>query len=163
MCKPYLSSTLLFFLDAHIDYPDRNEHVFVYLYGHISENYPGLHDATFKLSGACPDYYEEEHKFMEWKLPVVRRGTQYGGPLRYGPIEVLFDSLMLLWPPFKPGKWNCSAEATARLPDQRVIFSFASNFTLQWPKVADGFALEAEGMEEIRQEGKARKLSDWLI
>lgn len=109
----------------------RNEHIFVYLSGHISENYPGLRDATFKLSGACPEYYEEEHKIIEWKRPIVRHGARYGGPLAFGPNELLFDSLMLLWPPYKPAKWNCSAEVTARLPDQRVLFSFAQNFTLE--------------------------------
>lgn len=35
-------------------------------------------------------------------------------------------------------KWNCSVEATARLPDERILFSFAQNFTLEYPSNSGG-------------------------
>lgn len=128
----------------------------MYLYGHLDYEYPGLKDATLKMSGACPEYGEEENKITEWKQPVVRHGTTYGGPLMFGPNEMLFDSLMLMWPPFEPGKWNCSVEATARLPepDSRVLFSFAQNFTLEWPKPHDSLSWE-QAMEDEMLPGKS--------
>ncbi|KAF2793420.1 hypothetical protein K505DRAFT_417805 [Melanomma pulvis-pyrius CBS 109.77] len=131
-----------------------NEHVMVYLYGHISYPLPGLSDATLSISGFCPDHYTiGSEKLTDWITPVVRHGRHYGGPLGVGPNEVLCDQLMLLWPPFEDGKWNCSVEVTARLPepDARVLFSFAQNFTLQWPKEDEKFVLDAESMEEMGQ------------
>ena len=125
-----------------------------YLYGHIRSPLPGLSNATLSISGFCPDPYTiGSHKLTDWIKPVVRHGSHYGGPLSVGPNEVLFDQLMLLWPPFKGGKWNCSAEVTTRLPepDARVLFSFAQNFTLQWPKDDEAFVLDAERMEEMGQ------------
>jgi hypothetical protein len=71
---------------------------------------------------------------------------------------MLFDSLMLMWPPFEPGKWNCSVEATARLPepDSRVLFSFAQNFTLEWPK-PHGSLSQQYGMDyDMLQGGTSR-------
>ena len=52
--------------------------------------------------------------------------------------------MMILWGPGPWGEWNCSVEATSRLPDQRVIFSYAQNFTLQNPKEEDECAPKAD-------------------
>jgi hypothetical protein len=77
-------------------------------------------------------------KVVDWYKKVhVRHGWEYGGPLTRWGNDIIFDSMMILWQPFVRGKWNCSVEATSSLPDQRVIFSYAQNFTLQYPKEED--------------------------
>lgn len=43
----------------------------------------------------------------------------------------------LWWSPHEE-EWNCSVEATARLPDERILFSFAQNFTLEYPSNSAG-------------------------
>ncbi|KAF2866403.1 hypothetical protein BDV95DRAFT_599021 [Massariosphaeria phaeospora] len=134
---------LFFIIDlaVHPDPPRLNEHNFVLLNGWLDETYPGLEDATLKLSGECPRYGEIEGRIADIQRPVVRhltsnaRGYEYGGPLMKEFNELLYDQL---WPYF-PGKErikvNCWFEATARLPDKRVLFSFAANFTVQWPPI----------------------------
>jgi hypothetical protein len=64
-----------------------------------------------------------------------RGGHDYGGPLRFDENEMLYDQFMLYFIPHDPQKWDCSIEITTRLPDRRILFSFAQNFTMQWPPV----------------------------
>ncbi|KAF2688721.1 hypothetical protein K458DRAFT_384895 [Lentithecium fluviatile CBS 122367] len=97
--QPFQVRYLVFYPDV----PALNEHLFVYLEGHLEQDRLGIEETTFKLSGSCPDFYEEEHKITEFDRPVVRHGAEYGGPLEFGPDEMLFDMLVLLWPPFRRG------------------------------------------------------------
>jgi hypothetical protein len=111
----------------------------------IFENYPGLENATLKVSGGCPDFAEaEEVRLADISLPVVRHisqdgyGYDYGGPLKYGDNEILFNAFAL-WHGYRKTRKTCSLEATVRLPDRRILFSIAMNFTLQWPpRASDG-------------------------
>lgn len=130
----------------------RGEYYFVYLSGEIMGRPQGLENATLKVSGACPDYYELEMKVVDWDKKVhVRHGWEYGGPLTWWRNEIIFDSLVLFWPPWKNRKWNCSFEATTRLPDQTVIFSIAQNFTLQFPDEEDDSAPRDEALNSAME------------
>ncbi|KAH7117645.1 hypothetical protein B0J11DRAFT_509352 [Dendryphion nanum] len=124
-------------LSIYPDPPALNEHNFVLVAGSISHDYPGLKNATLKISGVCPDYYEIEKRIDELRGPIVRRrvlhGYEYGGPLRKWHNEMFYDLFWPWWGPEPLKKSNCSVEVTAKLPDERILFSFATNFTAQWP------------------------------
>jgi hypothetical protein len=110
----------------------------VYLDGQIDKQYPGLEISTLKLSGGCPKYGEIEKRIVDISNPVTRHissdneGYEYGGPLTLSYNEILFDTFWPWWG-YEPVKKNCWLEATARLPDSRILFSIAMNFTAQWP------------------------------
>jgi hypothetical protein len=58
----------------------------LYLDGWITDLLPDLADATLKISGTCPDYWEQEPvKITDFRRLVVRHEDEYGGPLR--PLE----------------------------------------------------------------------------
>lgn len=68
----------------------------------------------------------------------MRHFGQYGGPLRLGRNELLADAY--LFNPALPGeKWvkNFTMEATARLPDKTILFSFAQNIVIEYPPKDD--------------------------
>lgn len=55
----------------------------MYLDGWIKDLLPGLADATLRVSGACPDYWEQEPvTITDFRRLVVRHEEEYGGPLR---------------------------------------------------------------------------------
>ena len=55
----------------------------MYLDGWITDLLPDLADATLKISGMCPDYWEQEPvKITDFRRLVVRREGEYGGPLK---------------------------------------------------------------------------------
>lgn len=64
--------------------------------------------------------------------PLVRHyihdgsGYEYGGPIKYGVNEILFDTFLPWWG-FESGKEN----STARLPNIRVLFSITMNFIMR--------------------------------
>ncbi|KAF2653825.1 hypothetical protein K491DRAFT_717679 [Lophiostoma macrostomum CBS 122681] len=122
-------------LAVHPDPPVQNEHHFLYVSGYNAPNLPGLEDTTLELSGVCPEYYEQGPAKLADMYHLVRRtGEEYGGPLRGDENELLWDMFVGAWPPHEPPfEYNCSLEATARLPDGRIFFSFAQNFTVKWP------------------------------
>jgi hypothetical protein len=66
------------------------------------------------------------------KFPgVIRRDHHeyiYGGPLKEGQNDILTD-FPLLWVLFDPGNYTLDVEA--KLPDDRVLFSFAGTVYLE--------------------------------
>jgi hypothetical protein len=70
----------------------RDEYYFIYLSGSIYSRPKGLKDATLKISGACPEYHEEERKLVDAYTRIdIRHGWEWGGPLTWGFNEVLSD------------------------------------------------------------------------
>ncbi|KAF2501531.1 hypothetical protein BU16DRAFT_613411 [Lophium mytilinum] len=110
--------------------PTKNKRVFFYLEGY-SPALPGLENATLLTRAEVPDrpdIFEAEAKISDFKAVVVRRDLSYGGPLKAGSNEVLAD--FLLWgPAMHTGNHTC--EAVAKLPDGRVLFSFAATVWLE--------------------------------
>ncbi|KAF2647646.1 hypothetical protein K491DRAFT_723255 [Lophiostoma macrostomum CBS 122681] len=123
------------------DPPRLNEHNFLLLEGLLEEEHPGLEDATLIVAGGCFGGYGELNiRIADSSHPIMRRhplgghGYEYGGPLTTGFYnEILYDQFWLYGPWPKPIKSNCSFEVTARLPDERVLFSFGMDFAVQWP------------------------------
>ncbi|KAF2747024.1 hypothetical protein M011DRAFT_526417 [Sporormia fimetaria CBS 119925] len=140
------------YLVTYPDVPAVNSHISIYLYGHIPSPLPGLSLSTFTLTGNCPTPFTISHTLTDFNRPIARHGSHYGGPLTVGANEILFDQMVMLWPPYEEGSWNCSVEATARLPDQRVLFSFGSEFVLRWP-LGEGEAYVPGLFEEGEREG----------
>lgn len=88
--------------------------------------YPDLANSTLKIRAefSNDDYvFEMEDKISENKVVTVRHGHQYGGPLTYGPNEIVGDL------PFGrlgggDEEVELKIEVMARLPDKRVLFAF---------------------------------------
>lgn len=80
----------------------------------------------------------EERANSELKRLMVRHGNEYGGPLTWDYNELLWDMFYWYWPEHVTAKWDCSVEVTARLPDERVLFSYAQDFTVRWPPCHGG-------------------------
>lgn len=99
----------------------------------LRDEFIGLEEATLNITVSFADNYGPQLSFEE-KIPdipeiVVRRDDKYGGPLKLGTNEMLFDHFLLVYPLLDA--FNCTVEAIARLPDQRMLFSFAQDFTFE--------------------------------
>lgn len=117
----------------------RNKQVFFYLNGKVGDQ-PGLDNATLLVRAWIPNDpkppipWEAEAKLSEFAPVVVRRynatrrNLDYGGPLKKGENEMLFD-----WPLVGPfiHTGNHTYEAVAWLPDGGVLFSFKGTYWLE--------------------------------
>ncbi|KAH7074079.1 hypothetical protein FB567DRAFT_553573 [Paraphoma chrysanthemicola] len=126
--------------------PIDNARVFFYVGCDIYMNDPrgeitGLANATLEMHARLPDsddddddFYFFKGKLTEWEVFTVRNPEtyKYGGPLEFGSNDIVGDFMNVN---FDPGHgtevWDL--EAVARLPDDRILFSFGAR--VQWDYV----------------------------
>lgn len=103
----------------------------------------GLEDATIELHINLPDHdpndeddYFFKCKIYEFPLAPVRDPNDriYGGSFRKGRFNEMIGDLHLLQPGLQPGHgvMDWVIEVVARLPDDRILFSFQARVTYEF-------------------------------
>ncbi|KAH7069914.1 hypothetical protein BKA63DRAFT_494112 [Paraphoma chrysanthemicola] len=101
----------------------------------------GLANATLETHARLPDsddgdddFFFLKGKLTEWGVFTVRdpETYEYGGPLEFGTNDIVGDFINLNFDPHH-GTAIWDFEAVARLPDDRILFSFGAR--VQWDYV----------------------------
>ncbi|KAF2000518.1 hypothetical protein P154DRAFT_196185 [Amniculicola lignicola CBS 123094] len=127
-------------LDVYPTPPIIHSELLIFMDGFIRNKIPeeDLANATLKFSGLCPHYYQEEGIFSKMRSLSIEPGEYGTGRPVLGWLRNMlsFHYGMYYCVPGRgcaEGTWDCSLEATLRLPNRTVLFSVASNFTMQYP------------------------------